>query len=685
VTRTPPDNPLIAEFLDDYFAECDEHLTVIRRGLLAFESQIGRVRPDRRLCDELLRSLHTIKGLSGMVAIQPAESLSHQMESFLRALQDGNQPLTTDSFEALIAGTRRLEEVLAASRTHASMPDSAALIARFEALSRASAPLSTSLSTSPSTAAQESLPGRAVTSAGGVAGGGEEPSDGGLPQGMVLWRFGFQPSVPLHERGVNVTSVRKRLQAIGDIRYAAPRIAENGGGISFEFLVAAPADAAAFAGWQADGLTWTQEPPPETAGRSAPGALPAAVGLAPLSVTNSVRVDLSRLDTLVQLVGDLVISRSRLADILQRLDPSLPAAQRRALQETNQAIERQLRMLRDGVMRVRLVPISEAFARLQFIVRDLAGEQGKQIKLEVYGQETEIDKYLVERIRDPLLHLIRNAIGHGLEPAAERLACSKPAEGRITLRAATAGESVVLEVEDDGRGIDAADVAAQAHALGLRDTPDLAEGLSLLDILCLPGFTTRTQADRISGRGVGMDVVRSTIRELGGSLAMDSRPGRGTRFSLRLPLTLAIADALIAGVGRQTFAIPRALVEEVLPLGSCSSTRFENNEVILHRGQVLPLVRLASVLGLNEVAVQDHGFALVIDLGASQAALAVDTLVGLREIVVRTLTDPLVRVPGIVGATELGDGRAVLILDAPALIRAARQPPHGESRRRVEV
>lgn len=681
MTRTPLDNPLIAEFLDDYFAECDEHLTVIRRGLLAFESQIGRVCPDRRRWDELLRSLHTIKGLSGMVAIQPAESLSHQMESCLRALQEGNQPLTTDSFEALIAGTRRLEEVLAASRTHASMPDSAALIARFEALSRASAPPSAAAST----AAQEPLPGWAAASAGGVAGGGEERPDGGLPQGMVLWRFGFQPSVPLHERGVNVTSVRERLQAIGEIRYAAPRIAENGGGISFEFLVAAPADAAAFAGWQADGLTWTQEPPPETAGRSAPGGPPAAVGLAPLSVTNSVRVDLSRLDTLVQLVGDLVISRSRLADILQRLDPSLPAAQRRALQETNQAIERQLRMLRDGVMRVRLVPISEAFARLQFIVRDLAGEQGKQIKLEVYGQETEIDKYLVERIRDPLLHLIRNAIGHGLEPAAERLACSKPAEGRITLRAATAGESVVLDVEDDGRGIDAADVAAQAQALGLRDTPDLAEGLSLLDLLCLPGFTTRTQVDRISGRGVGMDVVRSTIHELGGSLVMDSRPGRGTRFSLRLPLTLAIADALIAGVGPQTFAIPRALVEEVLPLGSCSNTRFENNEVILHRGQVLPLVRLASVLGLNEVAVQDHGFALVIDLGTSQAALAVDTLVGLREIVVRTLTDPLVRVPGIVGATELGDGRAVLILDAPALIRAARQPPRGESRRMVDV
>ncbi len=227
----------------------------------------------------------------------------------------------------------------------------------------------------------------------------------------------------------------------------------------------------------------------------------------------------------------------------------MPADDWRALQESNLALESNLRDLREGVMRARLVPIAEVFERTPFVVRDLARDADKQVRLELHGQHTEIDKYLVERMMDPLLHLVRKAVSHGLETVGERRALGKPPEGRMSLRAATASETVLIEIEDNGRGPNPGQILARAQTAGLPMVAADSNAEALLEAICAPGFSTREQSDRASGRGVGMDVVKTTGQELGGALTLNTTPGRGTRSTMELPLMLAIADALIVHDG----------------------------------------------------------------------------------------------------------------------------------------
>ena len=390
----------------------------------------------------------------------------------------------------------------------------------------------------------------------------------------------------------------------------------------------------------------------------------------------------------------MVISRARLEENLRYLSDKLPASELRTMQEINLVLERQMRDLRESVMRVRLVPIGEVFARMQFVVRDLVRASEKEVNLEVSGQETEIDKLVVERMMDPLLHLVRNAVSHGIETATERLQAGKPPGGKIALRASTVGETVAIEIEDDGRGVKGQKVLEKAVERGLLPEKDKAsseDSTSILELLCSSGFSTREEADLTSGRGVGMAIVKNTVQELGGLLTLNTKPGLGTCFTIQLPLTLAIADALIVKVRDQIFAIPQSSVVEVMDVEPDKITVLENNEIIFYRGHVLPILRLERLFkynakrqetkpetqfpnssspipkkqGRNTISVAIVGNNLN---GLNACGIVVDKFVGLREIVVRPLTDPLVRVPGITGATELGDGRVVLILDISRLL-----------------
>jgi two-component system chemotaxis sensor kinase CheA len=510
------------------------------------------------------------------------------------------------------------------------------------------------------------------------------------------------------------------------------------GSISFDFLVAGSDAEGEFGESQADGLTWeaylghrgasaretsesetpekappepsvletpeqpaarettpeeapTEEPKASPRGAIAPPVVPAPIAE---KSSNVVRVDLPKLDELMRMVGELVIGRARLEDWSDRVTRNLPGAEARALQEINLTLERQLRDLREGVMRVRLVPVAEVFARMHFVVRDLVRETGvragspqenratvppserKQVKLELSGQETEIDKFVVERMMDPLLHLVRNAISHGIEPEVERVAAGKAAHGTIALRASTAGEMVAIEIEDDGRGIDRDKAIAIGRSRGLID-PDLSpdelasqyDAMALLDLLCAPGFSTRDVADLTSGRGVGMAIVKNTVYELGGTVTMTSERGRGTRFRIELPLTLAIADAAIVNVADQTYAIAQSALREVLEVNTETLVHFENNEAIPYRGSLLPLLYLADLFGLERDRDRRSLRVVVVGSGSSAIGLAVDRIVRQCEIVVRSLNDPFVQTVGIAGATELGDGRVVLILDIPSLVR----------------
>ncbi|HSQ19063.1 MAG TPA: Hpt domain-containing protein, partial [Blastocatellia bacterium] len=478
------------EFLDDYFAECDEHLTLARRNLLSLEDSVNQPRTDRIPVDELFRSFHSLKGISGMVGVREAEQLAHQMESYLRALRDSQLTLTSEGMDALISGTNLMEKVIAERRAQTPATDITPVMTRLAAL------VSVSSATDTETKASPLVPNATphtlnLDESARIAAANEN--------GKKIWRFEFVPMPELAERGINVNVVRARLQEIGDLIHAAPRVMPQGG-IAFEFLVASNVDETTIAAWSVDGLTCTLEesavPSAFTSTDGRESGTPGYEAISSRAPSNLVRVDLGRLDDLMRMVGDLVISRSRLDDHLMHLDTTLPAAEWRPLQETNLAIERQLRDLREGVMRVRMVPIGEIFERMRFAVRDLSREFQKQVKVELSGQHTEIDKLLVERMMDPILHLVRNAFSHGLETASERIAMGKSPEGKIALRASAAVEMVVIEVEDDGRGIDAKQVARRAQAMGLISPHMELDPATLLALICAPGLSTRHEADR---------------------------------------------------------------------------------------------------------------------------------------------------------------------------------------------
>jgi two-component system chemotaxis sensor kinase CheA len=512
---------------------------------------------------------------------------------------------------------------------------------------------------------------RATTSAGGDSAGGDQLAAG------VEWVVTFVPSVALNARGVTVDRARSLLRGRGSILHARPRILETG--IAFEFGFAGELDAQTLEAWAADGLTASPAAPaagetetiegPVPEGGAAEGgeAFPASQG----AVSHYVRVDLAKLDELMRMIGDLVISRARLADTLARLEPRVPAAEWRAVEEHSAAIERQLRELREGVVRVRLVPVGEIFRRMPFVVRDLARESGAAVRLVLEGQETQIDKFLIERMMDPILHLVRNAVSHGFEAPAARRAAGKPEEGTLTLSAAAAGESVIIDIVDDGRGIDSADVVRRARLAGLPVPDGPVDSAALLDLICAPGFSTRDEADRGSGRGVGMALVKATVQQLNGTILLDSEPGRGTRFSIELPLTLSISEAMIATVGARTFAVPQAAVRRVIEIDTADLRQIEGHEIAPYEGGTLPIVRLGRLFGIEA---RRHRFlhAFVVGTGLDAVGVAVDRITGQREIVVRPTADPMIDVEGIAGATDLGDGRVVLILNMAALVRAAR-------------
>ena len=636
-----PDNTgeFFDQFLDDYYAECDEHLVSIRRSLVTLEDDVNAQTVDRTLLDNLFRSFHTLKGISGMVGLTAAEQLAHHLESYLRELREGTLRFSEPGFEALVAGVSLLEGVINARRNDQPLPSIDEMVVRLQTVT--ADPVQSSSDNQPE--ANESDPTR-------------------------RWEIEFTPTAELAERGVNVNSIRSRLQELGQLVQAKP-VVKGAGEIAFQFILVTNADKTALTNLEADGLTFKPAPvePAPRARESQP-----VPTIAPATV---VRVDLDRLDELMRIIGELVISRTRLEDQVAELKRATPPSVWRPLQETTLGIGRQLRDLRESVMRVRMVQIGEAFERMTFVVRDLARESGKKVIVQLSGGDTEIDKFLVERMMDPLMHLVRNAVSHGLETVAEREAQGKQPEGLLSLSAMTAGERIIIKIADDGRGIDRKLVVARAKASGLSDGDTDIDDAALLDLICSPGLSTRDEANRESGRGVGMDVVKQALEELGGRMSLATKLGEGTTFTLELPLTLAIAEALIVSVNGQRFAVPQSAVREVLEVESASTKVLENNEIISYRGKVLPLLRLARVFEMDHQRGANF-HVLVLGEETNAVGLAVDRILGQREIVVRAIKDPLAQSKGIAGATELGDQRVVLILDISALRQLAMTSRH---------
>ena len=636
-----PGNAFFTEFLADYFAESEEHLNAARRNLTMLESVRGKV--DLKAVEELLRNFHSIKGLSAMVGFDDIAQIAHRLEDYLRNLKEPKAAVRTDDVEQFFHAIESVEQALVAYRKRETGPDLRAALLALDGLG-------SELS---------------AVAPGHRAGPTSVPSPLPARNALQTWKFEFRPTPELSANGVSVTSVRDKLESIGTLIEASPKIRE-GGAIAFEFVISTNADQSDFEQFASQGVTYTKVDSFQEG-----SAQPADGTTTPRQSQDSdaislIRVDMRRLDELMRLVGELVISRAHLDQTLDAAQKSIPPVQWRALDEINSAMGRQLRDVRESIMRVRMVPIGQVFERMRFVMRGLERETQKRIRLQIQGQDTEIDKMVVERIMDPILHLVRNAASHGVETPSERVAAGKPPEGLIRLKASGEGETVLVEVEDDGRGIDLEKVEKRAREVGLLRPEEQMAETKVLDLISAPGFSTREMADLASGRGVGMAVVLNTVQGLGGTISLDTASGRGTRFTLRLPLTLAIADALLVEAAGQQYAVPQAAVREVLSAEASSVVKFENNEVIPYRGGILPIVRLRRVFRLN--GGPENRFHVLV-LTGSEIGLVVDRIVGHREILIRAIADPELPIPGVTGATELGDGHPILILDTQVLIR----------------
>lgn len=486
--------------------------------------------------------------------------------------------------------------------------------------------------------------------------------------GYLGWTFSFPASV-------TEAAVRDIFDFVGDdcalafgddapmppIRYPEPPAA------------ARPAPAPTSSGLAAAASAQTPAAAPAVHGAAAavPGspasalAAPAAGSAppAPPAPGQSIRIELGKLDKLIDAVGELVIAQAMMA---QRL-----AGQGLAVAEEMAMIEGLTRDIQESAMAIRAQPIGSVFSRVPRILRELAASTGKHVKLEVSGESTELDKTVIERLGEPLTHLIRNAVDHGIEPADQRLAAGKPAEGTLTLSAEHRSGRILIRIADDGKGIDRERVFAKAVEKGLI-APDAVLSKEEIDLLIFaPGFSTAQQVTNVSGRGVGMDVVRQNVKDLGGRITIDSEPGKGTTFTLTLPLTLAISDGMVVNVGDQTLVVPLAnVVESLRPAPNEVQGLGVNRCMINVRGRFIPVIPLARAVGAEGAATDPVDAVLIVveTEGAGRAALMVDAICDQRQVVIKSLDTHYRSVEGVAGATILGDGRVALIVDVDGLV-----------------
>ncbi|MEQ1490030.1 MAG: chemotaxis protein CheA, partial [Terricaulis sp.] len=390
-------------------------------------------------------------------------------------------------------------------------------------------------------------------------------------------------------------------------------------------------------------------------------------GKAAVSAGATIRVDLERVDRLIDLVGELVINQAMLAQRVLESEHSLSSTVSLGLDE----LEQLTRQIQDSVMAIRAQPVKSVFQRMPRLVREIAASTGKQVRLVMEGEGTEVDKTVIERLSDPITHMLRNAIDHGVETPAERIAAGKPGEGTVRLAALHRSGRIVIQVSDDGKGINRPRVREIAIKKGLISAEASLSDDEIDNLIFLPGFSTASSVSNISGRGVGMDVVKRSIQALGGRITIASQPDKGSTFTLSLPLTLAVLDGMVISASGQTLVAPlTAIIETLRPKPEDVRPLGPNSAVLLVRGEHVPLIDVGVALGIRTTPVDPAaGVVLLVESdGVSRAALVADEIQGQRQVVIKSLEANFQRVDGIAAATILGDGRVALILDVEAML-----------------
>ena len=656
-----PDIP--AEHRQAFLAEAEEHVKDWEQTLLSLETEPT----DRELLNKLFRSVHTLKGCAGFVSCQVMLDLTHELESILQAARDQGQALGPDVIELMFAGLDQVKAMLAALAAGTEFDgDSDALIARARTFE------------SPEPDAGEPGPdadARPPTAA---------PSRSNALQ--AAFTIALEIVAEPKEAYLRALLIRSKLEEAGRILEITPPLEDlRMREADFRFQVVLetglqPAQLKREVDIDQVNVLSVQRVgagPAEKAEKAKTDELPAAAARAPgpVAVDEIVRVPVDKLDVMMNLVGELVVQNSGFLAILKscKLEYGKSALLTELEQKTD-SLGRTARSLQDAVMKVRMLPVATIFSRFTRVVRDLAKHRGKEIELEIFGEETEIDKKVIDRIGEPLIHLLRNAVDHGIEPPADRVAYGKDPAGHVRIGAYQEGDRICIEVRDDGAGLNRSSICAVAEEQGLatREQLDKLSDEEVFEFIFLPGFSTAREVTDVSGRGVGLDVVRKTVEEMGGSVRLQSTLGLGVCTTITLPLTMAIINALLVEAAGIRFAIPLAAVREVLQTRRGDFRHFERNQVIRLRDEVLAVLELPKVLGLTTGDAQPGTDAevsvVIVDYGNRKIGLTVDLLKGREQVVIKSLTRNFQQVEGLAGASILGDGKIALILDVRDLL-----------------
>jgi two-component system, chemotaxis family, sensor kinase CheA len=687
------------QLLGIFFEEAKEHLTTMESTLLALESNPE----DPELLNLIFRSAHSVKGASGAVGLEDVRRYTHALEGLLQQLREGAQSLNPALADTLLRATDVLEGMIAAAEQGTALPDTVAeMLAEIEMASGGSSPLAEDAGigwelfddepVARKTYEIRFVPGRDMLRQGfdpllamaDLAAAGEVVQivvdDSALPslEGLdpelcyLTWTMSLRTDkaeqelrdifafVEDHCR-IDIASLDPGMPTLGQ-----PETTER----AAQLPVAPHAESEPRAGHrgQLEPEAPARRPPPMTPAAAAAKS-PAPTPAAGAPAHSTVRVDTEKIDRLINLVGELVISHSMIAAAAE--DRS--AAGERRLREAIAAVERNLDELQYRALSVRMVSMQAVFARLSRLVRDTASSLGKDVALRLEGKDTEVDKEIVEKLADPLTHLIRNGIDHGIEPPDVREAAGKSRTGTVLVRARHQGGDLLVEVIDDGGGLNTDRIGEKARSLGLIAADADPSDEELHALIFAPGFSTAKAVSDVSGRGVGMDVVKRNVEALNGAIHFESERGQGSRFELRLPLLSSIIDGLVLRVGRQMFVLPLVpVLESLRPSAAQLETVLGQGEVVCVQGHSLPLVRLHAMFGIEGAETNPtRAVVCAVEAENSRAALLVDELISPARIVVKPLEKNFRRVGGVMGGTILGDGSVALIIDVPALLRAA--------------
>ncbi len=644
------------ELLESFLVETREILETLDQEIMSLETN-----PDGDTLNAIFRGFHTIKGTAGFMGFENIASLTHEAEDLLNKLRKGELEVTPEIIDALLDVHQVLTDMVeqVATQGNDGGIDYQGLVETLRRLRQQQPETPAQSESSAQTASVSEHQERVLDKVLSDPQFGKRATDDFTPEEYALLDKAFEE--------INEEFAKKEQTPSEVSESKEPSSTPEG-------------TASASGGTEAPSRETVKTTPP-----AKPKAAPSqpAVSTKKLSASlrgmadNTIRVDVRRLEALMDLSGELVLGRNRLTQITESLVQEFRGHELiKKLQETMAQINFITTELQSAIMKTRMVPIAKLFQRAPRIVRDLAREFGKEIKVVLKGEETELDRSIIEELVDPLVHMIRNSCDHGIEPPEERIQAGKPRYGTIWLEAEHQENHIVIRIRDDGRGLNAEKIKQKALEKGLI-SPEVAAQLGdkeIYNLIFLPGFSTADKVTSVSGRGVGMDVVRTNIEKLKGIIEVDSKPGEGTTFTIKLPLTLAIIQGLLVEVQGEVYTIPLSSVIEVVSTNDYEIYTVNQQEVICIRDDIIQLVRMDQMLNTPTIREDlENRYVCVVGFAEHRIGLVVDELLGQKEIVIKSLGDFLKQIPGIAGSTILGDGRVILIIDVIELIRNAQR------------